>query len=81
MFAKVNGKDVLCSLSTLRFTNSENLFRLARKQPLVTINFPSPYVTEPKVELDPEVLTVHEDPSEEVIILPSPPTATNILFP
>ena len=48
---------------------------------LVTINFPSPYVTEPKVELDPEVLSVHVDPSEEVIILPSPPTATKILFP
>ena len=48
---------------------------------LVTINFPSPYVTEPKVELDPEVLSVHVDPSEEVIILPPPPTATKILFP
>ena len=27
MFAKVNGKDVLWSLYTLRFTNSENLFQ------------------------------------------------------
>ena len=48
---------------------------------LVTINFTSPYVTEPKVELDPEVLSVQEDPSEEERILPSPPTATKILFP
>ena len=27
MFAKVNGKDVLWSLSTLRFNNSENIFQ------------------------------------------------------
>ena len=27
MFNKVNGKDVLRSLYTLRFTNSENLFK------------------------------------------------------
>ena len=32
MFAQVNGKDVLWSLYTLRFTNSENFFRLARQQ-------------------------------------------------
>ena len=29
---KVNGKDVLWSTYTLRFTNTENFFRLARKQ-------------------------------------------------
>ena len=48
---------------------------------LVTINLPSPYVTDPRVELDPEVLSVHEDPSEDVRILPPEPTVTKILFP
>jgi len=32
LFAKVNGKDVLWSIYTLRFTTSENFFRIAMQQ-------------------------------------------------
>ena len=48
---------------------------------LVTINFPSPYVTDPRVELDPEFLSVHDDASVEVIIIPPWPPAKNVLLP
>ena len=46
----------------------------------VTIKILFPYAMSYKERLVPEVLEVHVEPSDEVIIVPELPTATKVLF-
>ena len=84
---KGKGKDVLWGIYTLRFTNlksfsdcqaaAEELFRVdsvnERQREVIPLSLFNPDPT--------EILEVHVVPSDEVSIVPPPPTVTNVLFP